>query len=48
MKMLVALAGCLTSLKVSAGSASNQEVPKNASYIASHTEINQSGAVMGK
>jgi hypothetical protein len=46
--MLVALAGCSTSLKGSVGGASNQDVPKNGSYIASHTETNQSGVVMGK
>jgi|GEM_PF-1715392 len=47
MVMLVALAGCSTSLKGSVGAAGNQDASKNGNSVASSTATNQSAVVAG-
>ena len=46
--LMVALAGCSTSLKGSVGSVGNQNPAKSGNYVASNTGINHSGTVIGK
>lgn len=47
MVMLVALAGCSTSLKGSVGAAGDQDASKTGNSVASYTAANQSAVVTG-
>lgn len=46
--ILVALAGCSASYKGDVKTLNNPGAAKNGSYIASQTETNQSGTLIGK